>query len=200
MKIRESGMPEESSWASFFDVDGALNSLVGEFSEFDDIVEFGCGYGTFTVPVSKRTKGVVTALDIDPEMITATRERASIARRSNIRAIQRDFIVNGSGLLGGSQSHSMIYNLMHVENPLDLLGEAYRVLVPSGSLSIIHWRCDIPTPRGPELDIRPTPEDCEQWVIESGFADVVRVDLEESCPYHYGMLVKKPASAPASAS
>ena len=64
-KGRDSGMPAVEQWESYFDVAGVLDSL-----GFRDIsghaVEFGCGYGTFTIPLARRTRGTVFALDIDP--------------------------------------------------------------------------------------------------------------------------------------
>tara|TARA_R110001592_G_scaffold323435_1_gene602696 strand:- start:34445 stop:35038 length:594 start_codon:yes stop_codon:yes gene_type:complete len=188
MKGRESGMPEESWWASFFDAKGALEAFWKASPPQGNLVEFGCGYGTFTLPVALRTTSVVTALDIEPEMVTQVRTKAAESRLKNINVLQRDFVKDGTGLATGSQSHAMIFNLLHLEHPVALLREAYRVLKPGGSLSIMHWRSDIPTPRGPALDIRPRPQQCEQWLLEAGFNDVSQVDLASSCPYHYGLI------------
>jgi len=85
----------------------------------------------------------------------------------------------------------MIYNLLHLATPKKLLREAFRVLMPGGTLSIIHWRSDIPTPRGPALDIRPTPEQCSQWMRDTGFQDLRQVNLSAYCPYHFGITASK---------
>lgn len=188
MKGRESGMPEESWWASFFNAESALDALLGKPPYEGDVVEFGCGYGTFTVAVARRISGIVSALDLEPEMIALVRSKSLESQAENIRCIQRDFVADGTGLDTGSQSHAMIYNLLHLEDPVALLVEAYRVLRPGGTLSIMHWRSDIPTPRGPSLEIRPVPEQCENWLLAAGFSNVTRVSLESSCPYHYGMV------------
>lgn len=79
------------------------------------------------------------------------------------------------------------------KTPLALLREAHRILRPGGSLSVIHWRSDIETPRGPPLAIRPTPEQCACWLAETGFEPVVHVDLAQAAPYHFGLLAKRPA-------
>ncbi len=107
---------------------------------------------------------------------------------SNIVAAIRDFVANGTGLVSGTQSHAMIYNLLHIENPEGLIREAHRVLHPDGSLSVIHWRSDIPTPRGPSLKIRPTPEQCKAWIEASGFRDTRVIDLRECCQFHFGIV------------
>ena len=71
MKTRESGMPDESMWTDFFDAEAVLRKL-GLTSSCGDVVDFGCGYGTFTVPVARMISGTVHALDIEPEMVQAT--------------------------------------------------------------------------------------------------------------------------------
>jgi SAM-dependent methyltransferase len=188
MKGRESGMPEEMAWEGFFDAKGAVGRLLGAGpSPLRDLVEFGCGYGTFTIPAARLTTGLVTALDIEPEMVACVQRKAQSLGMGHVRAEVRDFVAAGTGLEDGSQSHAMVYNLLHLEAPLDLLQEAARVLAPGGALSVIHWRSDIPTPRGPSLAIRPTPVQCADWLAQAGFQEIRQVDLQELCPYHYGL-------------
>jgi tRNA/tmRNA/rRNA uracil-C5-methylase (TrmA/RlmC/RlmD family) len=83
MKLRESGMPEEAYWETLFDVPLILERL-GVDARVRDVVEFGCGYGTFTIPVAKRVCGTVTTFDIEPTMVERTRERAAAAGACNI--------------------------------------------------------------------------------------------------------------------
>lgn len=114
MKGRESGMPEETWWASFFEAEGALDTFLGKSSLEGDVVEFGCGYGTFTLPAAQRTSGIVTALDLEPDMIALVRRKATEMHLKNIQCVQRDFVANGTGRGTGSQSHAVIYNLLHL--------------------------------------------------------------------------------------
>jgi SAM-dependent methyltransferase len=189
LKGRESGMPEEAIWSSFFDVSAAMDKLWP--TPHGDVVELGCGYGTFTLAVARRTKGIVTALDIDPEMVAYVRSKAEELGISNIRALQRDFIENDFGVAPGSQSHVMIYNLLHIEEPVVLLQKAFAALHQGGTLSVIHWRSDVPTPRGPSLAIRPRAEHCIEWLRQAGFAGVESVDLGDCCPFHYGVIGRR---------
>jgi len=191
MKGRESGMPEESWWGSFFDADVAIRLFVGADGIHGDAVEFGCGYGTFTLPVARRCNGIVTALDIEPDMVARVQQQAAVTQLKNIRAALCDFVANGTGLESGSQTHAMIYNLLHLEHPIALLQEAHRILQVGGTLSVMHWRSDIQTPRGPSLDIRPTPEQCRTWLKEAGFRSIQTVDLQSSCPFHFGLLATR---------
>lgn len=191
MKGRQSGMPEEDYWSSFFNADCVLTKLdCGEHQ--GDIVEFGCGYGLFTIAAAKRTSGSVYALDIEQEMLEATRLKASAAGLANIVVEQRDFLADGCGRPSGSASYAMLFNILHVEKPGDLLRDAYRTLQPGGKVGIIHWNHDPSTPRGPTMDIRPRPEQCRQWSEEAGF-QFLKFESLECCPYHYGLVVQRPA-------
>lgn len=191
MKGRESGMPEEAYWATFFDPEATLDRLLPEDANSGNLIEFGCGYGTFTLPGARRIAGIVTALDIEPEMVAFVRQKAEAEGVGNIRPAVRDFVADGTGLEDSSQQHAMIFNLLHLENPVALLHEAHRVLISGGALSVIHWRSDIPTPRGPSLDIRPSPEQCRAWLEAAGFRSINDVDLGACSPYHFGLLGRR---------
>lgn len=191
MKGRESGMPEEVRWASFFDAEAAIKLFVGQDGVTGDVVEFGSGYGTFTLPVARYCHGIVTALDIEPEMVARVKQQAEASQLFNIRADLRDFVAHGTGLESGSQAHAMIYNLLHLEHPVELLKEAHRVLKIGGTLSVMHWRSDITTPRGPSLAIRPSPEQCGTWLEQAGFHSIHAVDLQSTCPFHFGLVATR---------
>jgi len=190
IKGRESGMPDEAYWASFFETEIAIDKLIGT-AVLGNVIEFGCGYGSFTVPTARRTTGRVIALDIEPEMVDCVRQKAVTFDLSNVQADVRDFVAHGTGVDSGSQAHAMIFNLLHLEQPISLLREAYRTLQEGGVLSVIHWRSDIPTPRGPSLEIRPTPEQCRAWIADAGFHSIASVDLQDCCPFHFGLLARR---------
>jgi predicted O-methyltransferase YrrM len=50
MKGRESGMPDLSYWQTFFDEQSIIRSLI-RLDNPSKILEFGSGYGTFTIPL-----------------------------------------------------------------------------------------------------------------------------------------------------
>jgi ubiquinone/menaquinone biosynthesis C-methylase UbiE len=115
MKARESGMPDEATWASFFDPPVVLDKLALS-PGCQLVVEFGCGYGTFTIPAAKQVQGTLFALDIDPAMIDLTRERAETAGLKNVRLEVRDFMVEGTGLPDDSVDYAMLFNILHAES------------------------------------------------------------------------------------
>ena len=192
MKVRESGMPEESYWESFFNPRCIVERLDCSESRLG-VVEFGCGYGHFTVPAAELARGPVYAFDIEPDMVAATSKRIQEAGLSNVLVERRDFVAAGCGLADESVDHAMLYNILHVENPVGLLSEAYRALIPGGKLSVIHWRSDIETPRGPSLEIRPRPEQCREWAEAAGFR-LVRAESLHCCSFHYGLVFERPGN------
>ena len=78
MKIRDSGMPDESYWESLFDVPLILSRL--GINRFHDVAELGCGYGTFSVPISQAIRGTLYTFDVDPQMIARTQSRDQRSR------------------------------------------------------------------------------------------------------------------------
>jgi SAM-dependent methyltransferase len=188
MKIRDSGMPDQETWEGFFDATLTLRRLAFPCGSAD-VADFGCGYGTFSLAAARLTRGTVHALDIDPHMVAATAQRAQQLGLTNVRAIERDFVAEGTGLTAGSVAYAMLFNLLHAEEAIALLAEAHRVLSPDGVLAVIHWVHDAGTPRGPPLAIRPRPESCSAWARQVGFLPEERVVALP--PHHYGLIARK---------
>jgi ubiquinone/menaquinone biosynthesis C-methylase UbiE len=185
VKTRESSMPDEQIWDSFFNPDVILDKL-GIQNVSGNIIDMGCGYGTFTIPAASRTTGWVYAFDIELEMINATKEKAKKNGLDNVVAMRRDFVNKGTGLANYSCNYVMLFNILHAEQPLALLSEAKRILIVGGKVGIIHWIFDPSTPRGPSMSIRPRPEQCQKWLMETGFTlEGTVINLP---PFHYGLV------------
>lgn len=190
MKTRESGMPPEEMWQEFFDPHTILKKL-GLTDQCGSVLEFGCGYGTFTIPAAQKVQGTVYALDIDPDMLVATGDKSKAALLNNVELRQRDFAAEGSGLPDASVDFVMLFNILHAEERVMMLREAWRVLVPDGKLAVVHWNYDSSTPRGPSMSIRPRPDECRAWAEQAGFGLLPpgQIDLP---PYHYGFVFTRP--------
>jgi SAM-dependent methyltransferase len=189
MKYRESGMPEQGYWEALFDIDRILDAFaIGP--QTGAVAELGCGYGTFTIPVATRTQAAVYAFDIDREMVESTRQRAVDQSLPGISVERRDVFNDGFGLPEGSCGACLLFNILHGEFPVAMLQEARRVVRQGGTVAVIHWRRDIPTPRGPSLDIRPSAEHVVAWG-----ADVNGLALASTPfllpPWHFGVAFTK---------
>lgn len=189
MKVRDSGMPDEKIWSCFFDPAQVL-TVFGLDRGVQDLVEFGCGYGTFTLAAAGIASGTVHAMDIEPEMASVVEQKCREAGIANVLATVRDFVADGTGLADNSMDAALLFNILHHEEPVVLMKEAFRVLKPNGMLAVIHWNYDPTTPRGPAMEIRPRPEQSIEWGRAAGFQfnERNRYDLP---PYHYGLLFRK---------
>ncbi len=185
MKLRESGMPEEAYWETLFDVELILSRL-GIDGALRDVVELGCGYGTFTIPVARRISGVLRTYDIEPVMIARTISRAKDADVNNIVCFERDVFTDGFGVSSESQDACLLFNILHCEEPVQLLAEAARVVRPGGRVLAIHWRYDPATPRGPSLEIRPRPESIVDWARDTRLLTLENTVIDLP-PWHYGL-------------
>ena len=197
MRLRESGMPDEKSWKALFDVATILDGL--EISaHIGDVVELGCGYGTFTLPIAERIKGRLFTFDIDSSMVQRTQARVAETDLNNVVCRQRDIVTEGFGLTQESVDAGMLFNILHCEEPVALLSQMAALVHPDGWVWVIHWRYDPSTPRGPSMTLRPKPETIAVWAEQTGVLARVgeAIDLP---PWHYGWRFRKIENGAASA-
>jgi SAM-dependent methyltransferase len=177
MKIRDSGMPDELYWESLFDIPLILSRL--QIDRFGDVAELGSGYGTFTVPIARRIRGTVYTFDVDPAMIARTGQRSTGLR---VVCEERDVMESGFGVHADAV---LLFNILHCENPIQLLRHAREA---ARDVLVIHWRYG-DTPRGPDLGIRPRPEQIIAWAGEAGLSPVT--DVIDLPPWHYGLILRR---------
>lgn len=192
MKTRESGMPDQGRWDSFFDPASIFDALRLDQIE-GPIIDIGCGYGTFTLVAAERTRHPVIAIDIEPEMVASTATAARKAGFGHVDCRCVDITDGSLGIASGSAALVLLFNILHCEDPLSLLGSALNALRPGGRVAAIHWRSDVPTPRGPDLSIRPRPESIRSWMVQTGFTMVVEPVILP--PFHFGLVGSKVASS-----
>lgn len=189
MRVRDSGMPEEDRWESLLDPESILDSL-GIGSDLGDLAELGCGYGTFTVPAARRISGTLHAFDIDAAMVARTLERSRAAGLTNVTAEARDVLWTGFGLAPGTLDGCLLFNILHHDDPVGMLRCAAEAVRPGGRVYVIHWRYDKATPRGPDLAIRPRPEDVVGWARHVPLLDEDGPVLDLP-PWHYGLVLRR---------
>jgi SAM-dependent methyltransferase len=184
MKLRDSGMPNETYWESLLDVPLILSAL-GIDNRLRDVAEFGCGYGTFTVPIARAIAGSLYTFDIEPAMVARTQERLAAAGRANVICRQFDVMEKGFDVPAPVDA-ALLFNVLHCEMPEKLLGHATEAVRVGGQVLVIHWRHDQRTPRGPSLDIRPKPEQIVRWA-EQEEKLVRHGDTMDLPPWHFGL-------------
>lgn len=182
-------MPEEEYWETLLDAELILDRL-GVDASLHDVVELGCGYGTFTLPVARRISGVIETFDIEQVMVERTKQRAEAAGLRNVCSHLRDVMKDGFGCAPESQDACLLFNILHCEEPVRLLTHAAQVVRPGGWVLAIHWRFDPDTPRGPTMDIRPRPDQITGWAVRTGLLDLAG-EIIDLPPWHYGMRLRR---------
>ena len=181
-------MPAEDMWASFFNIELILSELLIN-TKINDLVEIGCGYGTFTIPSAKKISGNLYAFDIEEEMIDIVTQKLNNESVSNVILEHRDILTQTTGLADNSVDYVMLFNILHHESPTEFINEAYRILRSNGQVGIIHWRSDVETPRGPHLTIRPKPDQILLCVDKQKFS-LYKAPMV-LMPYHFGLILLK---------
>ncbi len=191
MKYRESGMPEEELWNTFFQPETWLHKMAVDKST-RTFVDVGCGYGTFLIPAAQLVRDTAIGIDIDAQMIERCREKASELNIFNLELIKGELsnvkTIGSLQAYQGTIDYIALFNILHCEEPMELLAFAYRQLEVRGRIGVIHWKNEN-TPRGPSMEIRPEPKSVIDWAQRSGFILERKVDLN---PYHYGLIFFKP--------
>lgn len=189
-------MPPVNVWEPLFDVEGTLDRLGLVAGVHSRVVEFGCGYGTFSIPVARRVHQLMT-FDIDEGMVRQTLARASDEGLTNISATTRDVIAKGYNIEPGSCDAVLLMNVLHHKDPVHMLHEAAKLLTPGvGRIYATHWQHNPSTPRGPPMEIRPKPKQLETWAKQTAllFAEFGPV----ACPpWHYGWTFGRTFALPA---
>ncbi len=75
---------------------------MGISSNVKDVADFGCGYGTFTIPAARILSGIVYAIDIDSEMIKLVNDKLLKTTVRNVETVTQDILREGSELIDKS--------------------------------------------------------------------------------------------------
>jgi len=188
MKVNDSGMPEEKYWESLFNIENIVSWVNPEMFKLP-IIEVGGGYGTFTIPLAQELHTNIVSYDIEEEMIKRIETRYKEGKLHNVLLKKRDVVDLGFEEADESVDAVLLFNILHFDKRKMLLNEANRVISKNGKIIIIHWRKDIKTPRGPSLDIRPTPNDILLDIKDMSLCLCNEIRLLE--PYHWGMILEK---------
>lgn len=189
-RVRESGMPVVDWWEQLVSAESTLDLLGFVHGQHETIVEFGCGYGTFTIPVAERVHQLYS-FDIDHEMVGKTQQRllSQKPHLENVKLEVRDVVATGYGL-DTPVDAVLLMNILHCEAPVQMLQQAADLLKPGGLIYATHWRYDSSTPRGPPMEIRPRPQQLEEWAVQTGLLEVARGPID--CPpWHYGYTFRR---------
>jgi protein-L-isoaspartate O-methyltransferase len=149
------------------------------------MLSVSCGYGTFSIPVAARIRGTLDTFDIERPMVETTLRRATRSGVGNIRATVAD-VASGYEVRGVDAV--LLFSILRAETPVSLLQQAQAAIHSTGRILAIHWRSDVETPRGPDLSIRPMPDQIALWAKGIGLKSSEPILLP---PWHFGLVLSK---------
>lgn len=183
MILRESRIPEQKTWDTFFTPMDIIKKF-GIEKTIKPIADIGCGYGTFTIPLAQTVNQTIYAVDIENKFLETIKSK----KKKNIQTINYDVFENELTLPENVGS-ILLFNILHNENPNRVVKNVLPNLSINGKIYVIHWRSDIETLRGPPLNIRPKPEDIINQFETIGFE---KVDcFYNISQYHYGLTFQR---------
>ena len=163
--------------------------LIDEMPIHEDhtLLDVGAGSGFFTIPMAKKTKEIVYALDFDSRMLNVISEKAIKEDLQNIKLIEST--IEALSLEDESIDFIMASLILHeVESLSKVLSKLYEVTKIGGHLLCLEYEKDEKIIEGPPMDIRISSTDLEQSLLNSGFKSTKITRINDSI---YTILAKK---------
>lgn len=154
------------------------------------VADVGAATGYFVGHLAKAVgpRGVVYALDIEPDMIRYLKERAVREPWSNVRPQQAK--VTEPGLAAGSVDRILIVNTWHhIPERGRYAAKLRRALKPGGLVAVVDYTLE--TPHGPPKDHRLAPQ---QVIAELGQGGLQAEQVAAELPRQY-VVIGRPAPA-----
>lgn len=126
------------------------------------VCDLGCGNGYYTLEMAPLIgpKGIVWAVDIQPEMLTMLGERAEKKGITNIQQVLGT--VTDPKLPDGKIDLLLLVDVYHeFSNPEDMLREMRESLKPEGRIALVEYREE-----DPEVPIKPLHKMSQQQVLK----------------------------------
>ena len=157
------------------------NNILDQLELKNDMLaaEFGCGSGGFTIPLAKKLdEGLVYAIDILPEPLSALKSRMLLEGVRNIKIVKGDLEkLRGSTLNDFCLDLAVIPNvLFQAEDKSAIISEAVRTLKGRGNLVVIDWQDKV------------SKTEVKEMAQRAGLEFVKELDAGK---YHFGLLFKK---------
>jgi ubiquinone/menaquinone biosynthesis C-methylase UbiE len=144
------------------------------------VADLGSGPGVFTIPLARRlSKGVVYAVDVEPQQLDALRARVMEADLHNVVPVLASY--STPHLPPARLDLILVVDTYHhIEDRINYFRRLRGVLRPGGRLAILEWKSgDIPSGPPPERKLPAGVRDAE--LEAAGFSLLSRFDTHE---YH----------------
>jgi ubiquinone/menaquinone biosynthesis C-methylase UbiE len=154
----------------------------------EDVADFGCGPGIFSIPIARMTEGTVYCFDVLESALEAVNSRAQIMGINNIVTRHTNLEkIGGSGLEDGVIEHVIMRKILLQNNNKEILfAETYRILVDNGKLLVVGWSDDAIKGFGTEDKL--SKESVKEFAAKVGFVDFKELEAGQ---YHYAFIFTK---------
>ena len=145
------------------------------------VADIGCGPGFFTLPLAARlARGRVHAVDVEPVMLDAVRDRAATAGRANITThlATADAVPLPAGSLDGAFM-ALTFLFIPATERAAYLARLRALVRPAGWLAILEWERRQNPGGGPPLAARVPPEETDRALAAAGWRPIVRAAPSE---------------------
>ena len=187
-------MPTAGWWDALWPNPAGVLEAVGLRRDMAAI-DLCCGDGWFTLPMSK-VAACVVAIDIDPNMLEAARDRLAAAGATNCEFVEGD-AYELAELTRRPVDFVLMANAFHGVPDQPRLADAIgKVLKPAGRLAVVNWHqrqreetTILGEPRGPKSELRMSPG---QTIASIEAGGLIFAGLVELPPYHYAVIMERP--------
>ena len=187
-------MPTAGWWDALWPNPAGVLEAVGLRRDMAAI-DLCCGDGWFTLPMSKVAARVV-AIDIDPHMLDAARDRLAAAGATNCEFVEGDAYELARHMRGPADFVLMANAFHGVPDQPRLADAIGKALKPAGRLAVVNWHqrrreetTILGEPRGPKSELRMSPE---QTIASIEAGGLIFAGLVELPPYHYAVIMERP--------
>jgi ubiquinone/menaquinone biosynthesis C-methylase UbiE len=187
------GMPDPGWWEALFPDPASILTSVG-LSRGSVAVDLCSGDGWFTLQMARIAHRVI-AVDIDAHMLETNRARLDKSGITNCEFVSGD-AYDLPTMVSEPVDFVFLANAFHgVPERQKLTNAIHATLKLGGLFSVVNWHQKpreettiFGDPRGPKSELRMSPAQTIESVLQSGFSLTQTVDI---LPYHYGAVFQK---------
>jgi ubiquinone/menaquinone biosynthesis C-methylase UbiE len=195
-RFQNTRQPDWDWWGRLWPTPGETLRKVG-IRPGDTLAEIGSGNGYFALPAARIVAPeTVHAVDIDTALLEELSHLADQQAIENISTIAGDARTL-SEQLPESVDVALVANTFHgIDETTPFVQHAVESLRPDGRFIIVNWKDVLREttriggdPRGPPTELRLSPKETEQRVV-----DATAATLEQTIelpPYHYGLVFEQ---------
>ncbi len=169
----------------------ALIEAIGELGESIAVADLGCGTGYLTIPLAKHLngKGIIYAVDINPDMLEILREKAGgLKNIETLKSEENSFPIHNSTI-----DVSFMLTVFHeLDDPDKFLMEIRRISKPFHKIVVVDWN-QVQGEMGPPLRERIPEGEVIGFFKKRGYALIKRF---EPSRFAYGLVFCVPSCKP----